>query len=219
MEFISSETGQSLQLIRMDEIRPLRGGIFLPDLTAEIKARYRFLSVPTQFEPNQTRKFEGGVREIDGLTITILSLEIYGDGVAINSHNTDDADAVLDDFFGWIAERYRFREPRSVISRKYYSRIVVDFDDSAGETFIQNFKSLSAIVTRSVGSERSLELTQLNFGPEPPGELPNLFTWTFQPRIGQPYVPHRYFSAAPLSTSAHIEMLRELEAAATVRIN
>jgi hypothetical protein len=203
----------------MDELRPLRGGVFLPDLVEEIKGRYRFLSAPTKFDPNQSNKFEGGVAELDGLTIPVLSLEIYSDGVAVNARNTDDTDLVMDDFLGWLAERYRFREPRTVVPRRYYSRIVVDFDDSAGETFLANFRDLRAIITKAIGAEQPLELTQLNFGPHPPGELPNLWTWILQPRASQPYVPNRYFSAAPLSTGAHIEMLRELEAAATVRVN
>jgi hypothetical protein len=217
MEFVSCETGQSLQLIHMDEVRPLRGGVFLPDLAAKIAARYRFQTTPTKFEANQPTKFEIGVRELDGVTITIISLEIYVDGIIINSRNTDDADAILTDFIGWIAEKLKLREPKTWLPRRYHSRIVVDLERSAGDTFINEFAALSKIVSKALGSERNLEVAQLTVGPNPPGDVPYLHTWLFQPRIGQPYAPNRYFSAAPLSTRAHFDMLCELEAAAIFR--
>jgi hypothetical protein len=214
MEFVSSEIGQSLQLIHMDEVRPLRGGTFVPDMVAELVRRYRFQSFPTKVEPNQPAKFEYGVREFGGITIPIGSLEVYTDGILVNTINTDDSDAILDDFLPWALELFKLREPRTWLPRRYQSRIIVDFGNSAGETFFKNFVDLGKIVTRTFGSERDLGITQISFGPHPAGELPYLYTWTFQPRVGQPYVPNRYFSAAPLSTPVHFEMLVALEAAA-----
>src|SRR5436309_2768229 len=125
MQLVAPETGQSLQLIHMDEVRPLRGGIFMPDITEEIVRRYRFQSSPTQVVHNQPAKFEIGVRKINDITIPIASLEIYSDGIIVNTRNTDDSDLVIGDFIRWIAENFEFREPRTWLPRRYFSRIIV----------------------------------------------------------------------------------------------
>lgn len=217
MELVSCETGQALQLINMDEIRPVRGGVFLPDILSNIKERYRFQSFVPRTDQTNAIKFDLGVAKLEELTIPISSIEIYNDGIAVNARHTDDADAVMDDFLKWSSESYDFREPQHVIPRRHQSRIIVDIDRSAGDLFFKNFKLLNSIVGGSLGSEKSSEVTQIMFGPHPPGEYPFLHTWLFQPRIGQPHVPNRYFSAAPLSTSAHVDMLSRLEAAVKQR--
>jgi len=214
MELITSETGQTLQLIHMDEVRPLRGGVFAPDLRKAIIDRYRFQSVAAQTEPGQPLKFEIGLKEINGLKIPITSLEIYQDGVIVNTHHTDDSDAVMDEFIGWIAETLSLRQPKTWLPRRYTSRIVVDLARSAGETFFTNFVKLNEIITSALGAPLDGLQPQISFAPHPPGELQASRTWSFYPRIGQPYAPNRYFSFAPLPTPVHYEMLCALEAVA-----
>jgi hypothetical protein len=216
MELISAESGQSLQLIHMDEVRPLRGGVFAPDLRNAIMGRYRFQSVAAQTEPNAPLKLETGAKEINGSNIPIASLEIYTDGIIVNTHHTDDSDAVMDDFIGWISQTVQLRQPRTWLPRRYFSRIVVDLACPAGETFITNFVKLNEIVATALGAPQVFE-PQITFAPHPPGELQASRTWTFQPRIGQPYAPNRYFSVAPLATMPHYEMLCAMETATSSR--
>ena len=214
MKFISSETGQSLQLIVMDEVRPLRGGPFLPDAAAAITRRYRFVSVPAQTDPAQPIKFQTGAIELDGITIPITSLEIYNDGIIINSLTTDDADAVMDDFISWRKQEFQFREPTTKLPRQYQSRIVVGLDRSLNK-FISHFQEMKTTLAKFFQTdEDTLNLLRLSIGPHPAGALPYRTTWLIEPRTVQPIVPNRYFSAAPLSTTAHIELLSALEAVA-----
>jgi hypothetical protein len=213
MEFISPESGQSLQLVVMDEIRPLRGGVFLPDLASEIIQRYRFASPPAQLDPAQPVKFQTGVLHAGEITMPITSLELYTDGVIVNSLNTDDADMILDDFASWVAVRFKLRQPFTHLTRKYQSRIIVSLGESL-DRFVSHFQIISRIVSKALGSDNELHVTRLTIGPHPPGQLPLVTTWNIEPRAGQPFVPNRYFSSAPLSTSAHIELLTQLEAAA-----
>jgi hypothetical protein len=216
MELVGSETGQCLQLIYMDEVRPLRGGTVATDAAAEIVRRYRFQTFPTKFE-GQAVKFELGMIAVGEITIPITSLEIYIDGVIINTRNTKDSDLVMDDFIEWSKHTFNYREPKSGwLTRKYLSRIVVDFEQSAGETFIKHFEILRRILVGRFESDRHIE-PQLTFAPHPAGEAPYQHTWSLTPRITQPLVPNRYFSQAPLSTPAHFDMLCELEAAALAR--
>jgi hypothetical protein len=214
MKFISSETGQSLQLIVMDEVRPLRGGPFLPDAAAAISRRYRFVTVPAQTNPGQPIKFQTGAAELNGITIPITSLEIYSDGIIINSLTTDDADAVMDDFLSWSIQEFHYRAPTTQLPRQYQSTIVVGLERSL-TTFISHFEEIREILVRFFKAEEdTLNVLRLSIGPHPPGALPYRTTWSIEPRTAQPIVANRYFSAAPLSTASHIELLSALEAAA-----
>lgn len=214
MNYISSESGQSLQLVVMDEVRPLRGGPFLPDAGAAITRRYRFTSVPAQTDPAQPIKFQTGAIELDGITIPITSLEIYSDGIIINSCTTEDADAVMDDFISWSIQEFHYREPITKLPRQYQSRIVVGFERSLNK-FIPHFEAMRTILSKFFQTEGStLNVLRLSIGPHPSSALPHRTTWFIEPRTAQPIVPNRYFSAAPLSTAAHIELLSALEAAA-----
>src|ERR1700730_17383386 len=147
MEFISPESGQSLQLVVMDEIRPLRGGVFLPDLASEIIQRYRFASPPAQLDTAQPVKFQTGVLHAGEITMPITSLELYTDGVIVNSLNTDDADMILDDFASWVAVRFKLRQPFTHLSRKYQSRIIVSLEESL-DRFVSHFQIISKIVSK-----------------------------------------------------------------------
>lgn len=215
MQLVSSEYGQSLQMLSMDEIRPDRGGFFVPDIAQAIVARYRFQSFPERIVVNQLVKFEQGTIELNGMNIPITGLDVYSDGFAIVARHTADADAVLDDFLQWGIRTFGLREPRTIIPRRYQSRLVVDMKDSSGNTFIKVFNKVTHVISSRFESEVPLGLTDLNIGPYPPTQYPFLHTWIFQPRIVQPIVPNRYFSAAPLSTDDHFAMLQDIEAVAS----
>jgi hypothetical protein len=184
----------------------------LADLTAEIVNRYRFASYPTQPNPAQTAKFETGVAVLGGINMPITDLQIFSDGVIVTSRNTDDADAVLDDFFIWAIPRFGLREPTTKLPRTYTSKIIVEFDTSL-DKFVSNFESMKKILAEKFNSKEELHAIRLTIGPHPAGTFPYMTTWQIEPRSGQPFVPNRYFSSAPLSTAAHIEMLDALEAA------
>src|SRR5580704_19263338 len=150
MNLISSETGQALQLIVMDEARPLSGGVFLPDAVGRVMQRYRFLSTSAakQTDPNQPIKFQTGVIHIEGEAFTITTLEVYSDGIIINSRNTDDADKIMDDFIPWAITDLRFREPVTKIPRTYQSQVVVSLDQSLN-SFMVRFDNIKAITERA----------------------------------------------------------------------
>jgi hypothetical protein len=100
MNYVSAETGLSLQLFHMDEVRPLERGPFLPDLIAHTTARYKFVKPPVGLPAeNAPIKFESGKILVHDLETVIASLEIYRDGIIVNTRNTEDSDAVLCDFF------------------------------------------------------------------------------------------------------------------------
>jgi hypothetical protein len=219
MNLISSEMGQALQLFVMDETRPLSGGMFTPDIATRVIQRYRFLSAPSanQLGPNQPLKFQSGAIEIEGETYLVGSLEIYNDGIIINSVNTDDADKIMNDFIPWAINEVRLREPVTQIPRAYQSQVIVALDQSLND-FVSQFDRIKAITERAFNAEQnSLNVVRLSIGPQPPGAVPYRTTWQIERRITSPFVADRYFSTAPLPTAAHVEMLTAIEEAIAAR--
>jgi hypothetical protein len=208
MQLISSQSGQSLQLVAMDEVRPLSGGVFLPDSSAAIIQRYRFMGTPEKLSPGQPIKFQTGV--LPDSSITIEELGVFSDGFIVTAITTDDADIALDDFLAWITEQFKLREPTTIIPRTYQSTIVVSLAGPL-DRFINNFQKAGDVLSKSFGALSPLNVTRLTIGPQPPGQYPFQTTWNIEARIGQPFVPNRYMSTAPLPTSAHVALLTELE--------
>ncbi len=212
MKLIAHEEGRSLQLISMDEVRPLRGGVFPIEAMAKIISQYKFTTYPKTFEPNAVLKFEIGITQVDALQIPILALEIYSDGVLVSTRNTDDSDLVLDQFFAWTNEEFGPRERMTIVPRKYVSKIVIDIDGGF-DNLAAPLSVFGAVISKAFGvpTETGLSIVHLQVGPHPPTQYPPLTTWQLVRRIVEPIVPSRYLSTAPLSTVAHYEFLENLE--------
>src|ERR1700735_4275282 len=172
MKLVAHEEGRSLQLISADEIRPLKGGIFPIDALSKIVSKYRFVKYPNVYEPNTTVKLEVGVTDIDLVTIPILALEIYADGILMSTRNTDDSDAVFNQFMQWSIDELGFREPMTIVSRKYVSRMVVDIDGEF-ENLARQFRTLGTLASSAFGVEsENLRIVDLRIGPFPPTQYP-----------------------------------------------
>jgi hypothetical protein len=210
VKFVSPETGQALQLIVMDEVRPVRGGLVLPDRIAEIEGRYHFVPFDAPPDLTQPLKFQMGFIELDGIPISVTSLEIYNDGVIVNTRHTDDCDIVMDDFLDWAIVQFKLRKPETKIPRIYVSRIIVQFEGGL-DSFLNKAETMKQIISNAFNKGQKVEVTRLIIGPPSGTPVPYQHTWQIEPRIGQPYVANRYFSQAPLSTNAHLEMLIALE--------
>jgi hypothetical protein len=209
MRLISTEIGQSIQLINIDEIRPLRGGAFLPDIIVGVAQRYRFVSYPREFTAGQELKFETGVMERGEMTVPIRLLQIFSDGFLVTTGHTDDADAVMADFMEWAFAAFQFREPITVIPRKYLSSLIADIPRGLDQ-LIKNFERCREIISGSFGVDTT-HVARVTFSSEP-GMPPNS-SWQIEPRLGSSFDAHRYFSTAPLPTGAHVEMLAAMERA------
>lgn len=214
MKYISSEAGQSLQLYNPDEVRPLERGPFLPDLMSQITSRYKFAKPPVGLpaDAQSPVKFEMGKMLLEGYEeIYINSIEIYRDGIIVNSRNTDDCDAVIDDIFPWLCDSFGFREPETRMPRRYVSVVVVDFD-VALDSFLVKFQNLQQIVSEAIsanrGEKRELRVAQIMLATNIADA--NREYVRLEVRQGAT-VENRYFCNAPLPTRAHLEMLAALE--------
>ena len=217
MKLIGYEEGRSLQLIAAEEIRPLRGGPFLLDAASAVIQHYKFVTVPEKFDMNEARKFQNGVIVINGLSIPILSFEIYNDGFLVSTRNTDESDLVLNEFLEWATDTFQFRRPVTLVPRQYVSRVIVDFDQKF-DNFAKSFNILSVTVAEALGlSADQLCITEMQVGPFPPPQYVYKSTWNLWKRVSEPMVANRYISLMPLATAAHLEFLRRIEQAISAK--
>lgn len=216
MKLVSYEFGQVLQLVRMEEVRPI-SGVYLPDLFRAISERYRFVDGPsgTEQELVGSFKFANGVLERNGQTIAVSSLGVYSDGILVVCRKTDDADLVVDDFISWLRGIIPLREPTTEVTRRHTSHVVVTFDAPI-ECFIERFNAISHIYQEALEMDQHVKirarLQRISFSADPLDGLSLQQTsFSLEPRSGVPFTENRYFSTAPMASAAHLRLLSNID--------
>jgi hypothetical protein len=225
MKIISIDNGRTTWLLPAEEFMPLGGG----DGKAVIKdvaERYSFSHAPV----NPTReeieksglKFSAGQMHFEGENVTIGEFTAYNDGIVANSVTTERATAFLEDIFGYLIDRFGFREPVSPIKKINVSTVIVEFDETVSAMLAKQ-KAITDIVAAHLnepqGTSDKVELYRLDFvldnSPlEKPTNLPRLI---LEARATVPISQRRYYSNAAVHTKSHLKMLEEIEAVFTNR--
>lgn len=216
MKLISTEGGQALQLIIMDEVRPL-SGFYLPTLYTAMVERYRFITFPANWAADVANgaKFHSGHHVADGRDIAITEIGVYNDGVVVIALNTSDADVIMDDFISWATRTFKLRERQTKKPRTYASSVVIEFAASIDDA-LRNFEAISQNVTDAINNAYGLR-AKINFFrlalAADPQTVPALFNTQLliERRVGVPFAQNRYYSAAPLTTDAHLTLLEKIE--------
>lgn len=216
MRFVSALFGQTLQNIPMDEIRPLSGYNY-PGIINAVAARYGFINIPN----NINEAIEKGMVFSNGTLLThkgaiqINQMGIYNDGLLVTTSNTEDSDSLTDDLLQWGSQEFGLRPILTHLPRVYSSQVVVDFDISI-DVFVNKFNAMGALISSAIrqggGNEVDLHVARLTVMADPlTVRFPNQSTFYIEPRVGLPLTAQRYVSAAPLTTSAHLELLAAIE--------
>jgi hypothetical protein len=215
MKIVTTEGGRVLDLVPLEEFRPPQG-VYAPDFISAIMEHYSFPLAPDLKEAAKTgAKFEGGKFVHDGESIAIKELAIYSDGMICETHTTDLAELVLDDFVKWATAVFKLQEPTSPVRRTFTSALVVNLD-KAVETGLGKLSRtcdlLSQALNDAYGWKYQYNLNRLAFDVDPQ-TIPHLRATNFilERRLQVSYSQNRYFSIAPLKTDAHIKLLENIE--------
>ena len=220
MKIISIESGQVVQLVPTDEVRP-EITHFVPTIIDIIKDRYEFVSVPTSLDAiRQGMIFQHGQLKTDDKAIVVNELKIYNDGILATARNTDECDLIADDVIEWAINTLGYRPPETQIPRTYTSTIVVEFDDRIERAFkvidIIGPK-LSNLLKRAYSFDIDIELLRFSIAADP-HKVPQYTQSEFAierrtgERAGGPF-ENRFYCVAPVRTSEHQELLTEFEQA------
>jgi hypothetical protein len=216
MQIISYEGGRILDLVPLEEIRPLQG-VILPDFFSAIHARYEFSSKPIDLveAAKSGAKFELGKFVLEGNPLVVKELAIYNDGLICETYDTLTAELVLNDFIAWATTTFKLRERQSRMHRTYTSAFICKFDkeiESGLGKLDQIRKLLSKALNTAYGWEYDYNLNRLSFMVDPMA-IPHLrnTNLVMERRLQFPYSENRYYCVAPLSTEAHIRLLEAIE--------
>jgi hypothetical protein len=219
MQIVTHEMGRAIQLIVMEEVRPT-DGLDVRDFVNSIAARYQFIHKPDPANESDIHqngyRFRDGFIDLNGERLLVDQFTVYNDGVVVQCKRTDIAEKVLDEGLNWFLTTFNLRPPITQKPRIYASTLVVDFTDGL-ENMFKDWGSLQKLLNRSIqgrlGIADDVSLARFAFIVDPlvldPKNHNSLFL--IERRVEVPYSQNRYHCSAPLTTSEHIEFLRELE--------
>jgi hypothetical protein len=216
MNLIATETGRVLQLIVMEEIRPL-SGLYMPTLYQQLAERYAFVGRPQNFAEAITNgaKFQHGRQITPTKTIVIKEIGIFNDGIIVDCENTDDAEYILEDFINWSLSAFGLRPRKTIIPPVFSSLVAIEFDYDIEHSLggLRAITSrLSTALNRAYGWEHDIRLLRLGVNADPQAIPPLRNTQFFiERRLGRPYGENRYQSGAPLRTEEHLGLLTAIE--------
>jgi hypothetical protein len=218
MRLVANDMGQIVYLVPIEELRPL-SGVSNATLINEITAKYRFDVFPAnlaEIEKASGYKFASGQVSTLAGEIQVAKLELFQDGVLIQTRDTESCELVLNDFLEWSKEKFRLRAATSRPTIRYFSSVVVEFDRSI-EKFFSQFELLRAAYSKAFrdSTGRAIEVTDIRYAMSAdPSVLPPNINTTFllERRNGSPFTSNRYFSSAPLKNKDLLAILTMLDA-------
>jgi hypothetical protein len=218
MKLLNIHTARAIWLFPLADFNPT--GLAIPQEGFDkIGQRYKFEVVPTVVAAIEARKKNEPVHFISGAFPSrsgkdiVVDLKIYTDGLIGESRsNTADTDAFLRDFFDWAPTALGLPKLDVPIRKTMYvSEMYVETDQemTALNPGLDKFCRLLGSAVPS-GSSKSYELFGLHFSTDPK-DGPPLVNFKFERQVNTHFSHHRYFSAAPIHTDHHLELLQNLE--------
>jgi hypothetical protein len=219
LNIVSFDSARVTWLFPLEEFAPAAGSDGRSVLAA-IAARYGFAQLPTITTRDDMAKkglpFGLGQFDIDGARVSISDFLVYNDGIVAIAEKTEWADKFLEDVVEWVKREFGFREPSSGIRKLYASTLIVEFERPLSR-LISGYELISELVSsRSITitpDRKPLQFSRLDFEVDKTtldGQTA-LPKFILERRGGVSFSQERYYSAAPMHTAHHLEVLTEIE--------
>lgn len=174
---------------------------------------YKFRKIPALIDPvkpGDGRKYQEGEFEVYG-NLIIVDFVIYTDGVVVDSRSsTVHNELFLEDVFKGFSKYIKLPTPDEVIKEKLYLSQVYVTTDKNLEIINPKVKQISKYLNNHVTDATDVQLGGLSFWSDQAIKRPPT-PFTFERTLNTPFSDNRYYSAAPLQTDEHLELLDKLE--------
>ncbi|HTY22539.1 MAG TPA: hypothetical protein VMC85_05380 [Desulfomonilaceae bacterium] len=218
MQLISVDIAKAIWLFPLTEMNPT--GRSLTQIFADIRKRYSFQKAPSHSldYDSETKGLifsEGEFINQKGEPI-LVKLSLFSDGaVAETWSSTTDSEGFLRDVMGWIHSEHGISLPPDRTPRIFYlSHLTVSMSHKHGAVF-SKLQQLSELLgqklTASGRSNKGFVAGGFSLWAANWDENVAPAAYRFEIKAGSKPGENRYFSAAPLPTEAHMEMLKEQE--------
>lgn len=214
MEFAAYLMSSAVRFVRevgQSDVHP-------PDLISAAQARYRFWEIPRSAAEYN---FETGVKFGHGMFsgVPITYVQLFTNGIiAQATANTSVLDELIDDMMSWSSREFGLRyEVSEPVTKGATSAMEVRLSADLLER-IDRFSSFTARLTEAVRqngvSISPYQLAGLQFVSDPSAAVPvQPGRFVFERRTQRPFAENVFYTEAPVSSDAHLQLLEALEAA------
>ena len=195
------------------ELNP-RGAVFMPDLAQILAERFRFQIFPLKPEDFDREK---GVVFTDGFykDQVVDNLTIYKDGIKLDTRSsTENGRQILIENLTWLSKEHGLKYQDDMITRwAFVSNLAFESDLK----FAYLHPALSLLAGQlskeleAATEAKAFSLTGITLDIERAVTNPPVSSFTIERRGKTLESQHKYFSAAPLQTQAHILLLKQFE--------
>ena len=216
MNLLSVKLARAIWLINLLDLNPR--GRNLQAIIPSIIAKYKFRGFPVKPEDfNLTNgvKLLGGVFQKDSETEINIDLTVFGDGlIADTRSSTDDSDQFLDELLTLATNELGLVPYNKVLRTKSYVSELLVWTDKSLNAINPKFEKIAKLINSLIKGHShhpiAFETVGITFWTDqtitlPPGPF------RFERVSDIPFAENRYFSAAPLQTDAHLEVLTNFE--------
>lgn len=209
MELINVAVARSLWHFGVEELN--RKGIRVyPNVVERIRERYDFDEEDESAKPEDRFKLKNGAFKGSHGEEVPIRLEIYNDGLLAETiSTTEDSDAFLEDLLTWLNTEFGMNYYPSLVRKKgYQSEVVIRSDVPLGSVCdkLKRFAERLSTIPLFETIEPQ-ELVSLYFG----ATLKTQASFTFERRSAAPFDERKFYCRAPLSTSQHLDLIRDFE--------
>jgi hypothetical protein len=214
MKLLSVKLARTIWLGNVSDFNP-KGASMYATLFPFLIATYKFKKFPPYTEIADLSKgvvFESGEFKIDENVPIGVNLTFYNDGIVADcGSSTSDSDTFLKDIFHRFLEIYKIPHYDSVIKKVVYVSEVFVSTEKSLDIINPKLNKISEFLSGTVEQgTTSFQLGGVLFFPDQTYKIPP-GPFRFERAIGFPFSENRYYSAAPLTTDKHLELLNELE--------
>lgn len=176
---------------------------------------YKFKKYPLPTEtPDMTKGilFEDGAFTIEQENYPVgITFTIFNDGlVADTRSSTIHSDAFLENVLIQASEIFKISNFQTILREKVYISQVFVSTDKSIELLNPKLNQISKYLSKKLGKDNIFQLGGLHFWHDQKDKNPKA-PFTFERTVNVPFSENRYYSAAPLQTEDHLELLDKLE--------
>lgn len=214
MKLLSVNLARSLWFCHVADFNP-KGLNVYPIIIPILVSSYKFKKYPSENEVIDETKgvtFENGEFTNDEDITVNVNMTIYSDGLVVDTRSsTKDSDDFLVDILTRFHEELNMPIYDDVIKRRsYLSQLFISTHKSL-ELINPRLKEISNYLSENVlAGMIPYETGGIHFWPDQTNVI-KTSPFIFERTLNVPFSENRYFSAAPLKTDQHLELLIMLE--------
>ena len=214
MKLLSVNLARSIWLGPVSDFNP-RGASLYSTLFPLLMNTYKFKKYPALSDVSDLTKgveFGSGQFAAGDDHPIAVNLTFYNDGIIADSgSSTDHSDAFLEDVFNRSLEIFKMPHYDSVIRKKVYLSQVFVTTEKSLEIINPKLAQISKYLSSTVEQGNlTFRLAGILFSPDQVQRV-NPAPFRFERVANVPFAENRYYSAAPLQTDKHLELLDKLE--------